>query len=119
MRVDTMEVDRKLIDGETAARVRAQFADYMFGRRCRDCGEVFTDPERTGRCPKCGCGFLDWNPLMETRRQAMARPSRRGALAEEIQPEMARSAGTAGAAREPDLTGYWKTLREEERKYGL
>ncbi|MBQ8074040.1 MAG: ImmA/IrrE family metallo-endopeptidase [Clostridia bacterium] len=108
-RVRTLAVDRRYIDQETADALREQFRDYMFGRRCRDCGAVFTDAERRGRCPECGCRALRWNPQMETREQAAAHRHIAGAAAEDLRPRV-------GEGKDLDLTGYWKLTRAEARR---
>ena len=106
-RVRTMPVDRRCIDQKTADDLRALFGEYMFGRRCRECGKVFTDPERRNRCPACGCRYLLWNPRMESREDALKRRHFAGAGAEDLQPRV-------GEERDPDLTEYWKRLRAEK-----
>ena len=104
VRIRTLAADRRYIDRETAEALRARFREYMFGRRCRDCGAVFTDEERKDRCPVCGCGFLVWNPQMETAEQAAAHRHIAGATAADLRPRV-------GENREPDLTAYWKLAR--------
>ena len=37
------------------------FHDYLLGRRCRECGRVFTDFRQENRCPFCGAVDPDWN----------------------------------------------------------
>ena len=105
-RVRTMPIDRRYIDQRTADRLRIQFREYMFGRRCRECGEVFTDDARAGRCPACGSRYLVWNPSMESRERAAARRHTAGATAEDLKPRV-------GLNREPDLTEYWKLTVKE------
>ena len=108
-RIGTLEADRRYIDGHTADRIRIQFREYMFGRRCRECGLVFTDEARQGRCPGCGSRFLQWNPAMETRQQAGARRHVAGARAEDLRPRV-------GEEKNPDLTRYWELIRAEEKR---
>ena len=104
VRLRTLDADRKFIDRHTADLVRLQFLDYMFGRRCRECGMVFTDQARLGRCPGCGSRFLLWNPGLETREEALRRRHVTGAVAEDLKPRLAEE-------QDPDLTAYWKMLR--------
>ena len=101
----TLAIDRRMIDQETADRLRAALGDYVFGRRCRDCGMVFADPERRGRCPACGCRFLVWNPMMESREKAALRKHAALAQAEDLKPRIGQS--------DPDLSGYWRLVRKE------
>ena len=35
--------------------------DYLLGRRCTQCGHVFTDEKQENRCPACGASDPDWN----------------------------------------------------------
>ena len=105
-RLRTLPIDRKYIDQRTADLLRIQFRDYMFGRRCEDCGAVFTDEARSGRCPDCGSRVLIWNPALETREQARARKHVSGAASADLKPRI-------GEERTPDLSGYWRLLRKE------
>ena len=105
-RLRTMAIDRRYIDQPLADQLRDQFRPYMFGRRCRDCGHVFIDEFRQDRCPQCGCRYLSWNPLMESRLQAAAHQHVAGTRAEDIKP--------ASGAAAPDLTRYWELLRQEQ-----
>ena len=106
VRVRTMADDRRQIDQRTADELRAQFRDYMYGRRCRDCGAVFTDEARLNRCPRCGRHFLLWNPTMETREQATAHRHIPGASAEDLKPRISEE-------KTLDLTRYWELLKKE------
>ena len=106
IRVKTMEEDRRLIDQGTADRVRARFREYMFGRRCRECGLVFTDEARQDRCPGCGSRFLVWNPRMESRAEAGSHRHAAWVSAEDLAPRI-------GGLREPDLTKWWELARNE------
>ena len=105
-RVQTAEEDRRYVSRELAEELLAQFHDYLFGRRCADCGAVFTDETHTGRCPSCGRRFLIWNPEMESADRAAARRHVAGAAAEDLAPRL-------GEETDPDLTAYWKLLRRE------
>ncbi len=95
--------DLRLIPGPLADGVRLQFRDYMFGRRCRECGAVFTDEAAAGRCPRCGCRFLLWNPALESREEAAGRRHTAGARPEDLAPP-------AAGSRSVDLTRYWELL---------
>ena len=109
VRLETLEGDGRLLDPHLADRVRIQFREYMFGRRCRECGAVFTDEGRLDRCPECGSRYLKWNPGMESRERAAEHYRTSGTLAEDLKPRM-RETGN------PDLTGYWELLRKESRQ---
>ena len=71
-----------------------------------ECGAVFTDETRRGRCPTCGNRYLLWNPAMETRVQAAEHRHAAGAAAEDLKP------GTEDR-EPPDLTKYWELLRKD------
>ena len=102
--MSTLEIDRRYIPQEMADRLRDQFRAYMFGRRCRDCGEVFIDEFRQDRCPRCGGTCLLWNPEMESREQSRAHRHVAGATAEDLKPRV-------GEGKTLDLTEYWRLLK--------
>ena len=108
VRRETMAVDRKLVEPEMAERLRIQFREYMYGRRCRDCGAVFTDGERRGRCPECGSKYLAWNPRMESMIQAAGHRHVAGATAEDLKP-------LPEGGEEADLAAYWRLARLERK----
>ena len=111
VRLRTLEDDRRLIDRRTADLVRIQFREYMFGRRCRRCGAVFTDEVRANRCPACGSAGLVWNPRMETREEAAEHRHAAGAGAEDLKPRI----GEAGTT---DLTAFWRMLGRQDQPSG-
>ena len=108
-RVRTVDVDRRYIPQTMADQLRTQFREYMFGRRCRDCGEVFTDELRVNRCPRCGGSCLLWNPEMETREQGRAHRHVAGVMADDLKPRI-------GENKTLDLTGYWELVKKENKK---
>ena len=108
VRRETLAVDRKFVEPEAAERICLQFREYMYGRRCRDCGEVFTDEEKRGRCPACGSRYLAWNPQMETLTQAAGPRHVTGATAADLKP-------LPEGGEEADLAAYWRQVRREIR----
>ena len=49
------------VDEDMANTLIWLFHDYLLGRRCRECGRVFTDFRQENRCPFCGAADPDWN----------------------------------------------------------
>ena len=60
-RLDCLAADRSFVDEEMANTLIWLFHDYLLGRRCTECGHVFTDEQQEDRCPVCGAGSPDWN----------------------------------------------------------
>ena len=60
-RLDTLAEDRDFVDEDMANTLIWLFHDYLLGRRCRECGRVFTDFRQENRCPFCGAADPDWN----------------------------------------------------------
>ena len=60
-RLDTLADDRAFVDEDMANMLIWLFHDYLLGRRCRECGRVFTDLRQEDRCPFCGAAEPDWN----------------------------------------------------------
>ena len=60
-RLDMLAADRAFVDEEMANTLIWLFHDYLLGRRCRECGHVFTDEKQEDRCPACGASGPDWN----------------------------------------------------------
>ncbi len=60
-RLDALSADRSCTDEDMANTMIWLFRDYLLGRRCAECGHVFTDEAQEGRCPVCGSAMLDWN----------------------------------------------------------
>ena len=60
-RLDTLAEDRDFVDEDMANTLIWLFHDYLLGRRCRECGRVFTDFRQENRCPFCGAVDPDWN----------------------------------------------------------
>ena len=58
-RLSTLAQDGALLAEDTAARLRSQFAGYMYRRRCVRCGAIFTGRDA---CPGCGGQELRWSP---------------------------------------------------------
>lgn len=59
-RLDALALDRSHTDEDMANTLIWLFHDYLLGRRCAQCGHVFTDGAQEGRCPVCGATELDW-----------------------------------------------------------
>ena len=62
-RLDTLAADRAYVDEEMANTLIWLFREYLLGRRCTQCGCVFTDENQEDRCPVCGASAPDWNLL--------------------------------------------------------
>ncbi len=62
-RLDALAEDRACVDEDMANTLIWLFHDYLLGRRCRQCGRVFTDEQQEDRCPFCGAAEPDWNLL--------------------------------------------------------
>ena len=62
-RLDTLTADRAYVDEDMANTLIWLFHDYLLGRRCAQCGCVFTDEKQEDRCPVCGAAGPDWNLL--------------------------------------------------------
>ena len=60
-RLDTLADDRAFVDEDMANMLIWLFHDYLLGRRCPECGHVFTDLRQEDRCPLCGRAEPDWN----------------------------------------------------------
>lgn len=60
-RLDTLALDRSYTDEDMANTMIWLFRDYLLGRRCAECGHVFTDEAQEDRCPACGAISPDWN----------------------------------------------------------
>ena len=60
-RLDALALDRSHTDEDMANTLIWLFHDYLLGRRCVQCGHVFTDEAQEGRCPACGAGDPDWD----------------------------------------------------------
>ena len=60
-RLDALAVDRSYTDEDMANTMIWLFRDYLLGRRCAECGHVFTDEAQEGLCPVCGASGLEWN----------------------------------------------------------
>ncbi len=104
VRTRTAAADRVLVPRSLADRILLQFREYMFGRRCRECGAVFSDEAASGRCPRCSSRFLLWNPEMITREEASSRRHAAGAGPEDLAPRV-------GEAGPPDPAGHWELLK--------
>jgi len=105
VRLKTLAEDRACIPRRTADLIRVRFRNYLAGRRCRDCGAVFLDESRSGRCPRCGSRYLRWNPAMESPAEAGPGRHTAGARQEDLRPRI-------GEARAADLAEYWELLRK-------
>ena len=60
-RLDVLSGDRAYMDEEMANTLIWLFHEYLLGRRCTQCGHVFTDENQEDRCPVCGASDPDWN----------------------------------------------------------
>ena len=60
-RLDVLSGDRAWMDEEMANTLIWLFHDYLLGRRCAQCGHIFTDEKQEDRCPVCGASEPDWN----------------------------------------------------------
>ena len=60
-RLDALTLDRSYMDEEMANTLIWLFHDYLLGRRCTQCGHVFTDEAQEDRCPVCGAAGPDWD----------------------------------------------------------
>ena len=60
-RLDVLSGDRAYMDEEMANTLIWLFHEYLLGRRCTQCGCVFTDENQEDRCPVCGAFDPDWN----------------------------------------------------------
>jgi len=60
-RLDALAADRAWVDEDMANTLIWLFRDYLLGRRCAQCGCVFTDEKQEDRCPACGASAPDWN----------------------------------------------------------
>ena len=60
-RLDALAADRAWVDEDMANTLIWLFHDYLLGRRCAQCGCVFTDEKQEDRCPACGASAPDWN----------------------------------------------------------
>ena len=59
-RLDALPLDRSHTDEDMANTLIWLFHDYLLGRRCAQCGHLFTDEAQEDRCPVCGATELDW-----------------------------------------------------------
>ena len=62
-RLDALAEDRACVDEDMANTLIWLFHDWLLGRRCRQCGRVFTDRLQKDRCPFCDAAEPDWNLL--------------------------------------------------------
>ena len=59
-RLDALAADRACMDDGMANTLILLYHDFLLGRRCSACGQLFTDSAQQNACPFCGAPDPEW-----------------------------------------------------------